>query len=289
MAGQLKFCITTLTCNNRATLIPTIRSFFENTTPPALTWFVLLQGCADSHVENVKKLCEEYEKLYPQVVFDLIISKENLGLSKGNNILVTYAQEYTYIANIEDDWYCLPQSITGLSKDWLITCLKFLDDNPHVSTLFLRKYVDAADKYKYAWTRDITYINHKHKNNFNASARMKGPPPSHTTYVDGIKFQEIPRFLFTFNPCIFRRKDYAMKGVFPFPSHDDVRKPDAAVKAGQTTDWSLTQEGAIKHWGWCEAMSMEKTRDLITYNVHSGTHGHMDEFRPVLKAKGIDC
>jgi hypothetical protein len=284
---EKKFAITTLTCNNRATLIPTIRSLMVNTVLPPTRWFILLQGCTSNHVENVKQLCEEYERAYPQLQFDLIISEKNLGLSKGNNILIKYSQDYDYIMNIEDDWICLPESITSLNGNWLLTCLQFLESRPNVSTLFLRRYVDAADKEKSAWTRDVYYYGHKYRDNFNASRKMKGPPESHTVHLNEVKFQEIPKFTFTFNPCIRRHLDYVNKGVYPLDEFSDIRKAPQAVKDGQSVQWKMTQYGDVPQWGSCESIAMEKTRDLITYNVGSGKFGHAEDFYPVLEQQGI--
>ena len=227
---EKKFAITTLTCNNRSTLTAAIRSMMENTTLPETRWFIVI-GRTSNHVENIKQLCEEYERQYKQLQFDLIISEKNLGLSKGNNILVKYAEDYQYIMNIEDDWVCLPESMTGLNKNWLTTCLEFLDSRPDVSTLFLRKYVDDADKWKSAWTRDVYYYGHKHHDNFNAAKKMKG---SHTVYRNEIKFQEIPKFCYSFNPHIRRHLDYVNKGVFPLDTFNDIRKAPPEVKAGET-------------------------------------------------------
>jgi len=85
-----------------------------------------------------------------------------------------------------------------------------------------------------------------------------------------IIFQHIPYFLFTFNPHLRRNADYYRCGVFPLPEYSDI--------STRQSEWKLTGNGDAKNWGWCEALSMEKTRDLVTYNVGSGIFGHYEDW-----------
>lgn len=266
------FAIATLTCNDRVTIFDTIQSFFENTDVDHLPirnskmgWQIFAQGCTDDHLSKLKKITSELEKKY-QVNFMIKLSKENLGLSKGFNVLNKYVSNFDLVLNLEDDWHCLPRSITGLSREWLSNCLSFMVEHSEVSTIFLRKYVDDREKAQYAWNRHVRYVNHKHANNFNYVAKMKN---SKIIHHSGVKFQHIPEFLFTFNPCIRRNCDYGV--VFPLDEFPDVNN--------RRDNWSTTQYGDVPKWGWCEAQAMEKTRHLITYNFASGVFGHFEDWQ----------
>lgn len=286
------FALTTLTCNNRLTLFPVIQSVFRNCTWPKGTfWFIVLQGCSAEHVAQVVKTfrecmggsrCQVKEfGASHTVIFNtricvhLLCIPENLGLSKGNNVLAVAARSFKYVMFVEDDWYALPEEITHVVPNWVSACLSFLETNPTVSSLFLRKYATEAEKFQYGWTRQIGYVCHRFAENFNYAANMKN---SKVMTHDGIKFQHIPNCLFTFNPCIRRNKDYYEAGVFPLPEFADVSK-----RQGQ---WNATKEGEIHEWGSCEALSMEKTRHLQTFNVAAGLFGHFEDFQTILAERG---
>ncbi len=263
---KMSFTIATLTCNDRESLFLTIESFCKNTNINC-DWHIFLQGCTGEYLNRVTQFIEQFKN----VQFHLKTHQTNLGLSKGQNVIADMVKEYEYVLQLEDDWYCLPEKITGLSKEWLETCLQFLEKNKHVSTLYLRKYVDEMEKFKYAWTRHVEYKNHVYKKNFNYAKKMEG---SDTRVFQEIKFQHIPQFLFTFNPCIRRNTDYYKVGVFPLLELKDINS-----KRGE---WLATTPEDVPMWGWCEAIAMEKTRNLITYNVGSGIFGHQEDWQKVV-------
>ncbi len=267
------FAIATLTCNDRETLFDTLQSFFDNTDIGHITilndkvvWCIFIQGYTDEYLHKLETKTAEYESSY-DVQFNLVKSRENLGLSKGANKLAESVKDYDLVLHLEDDWHCLSSDITGLSKQWLETSISFLIENHNVSTLFLRKYVDDREKQQYAWSRHANYTNHKHKDNFNYAEKMKG---SNVIDHRDVKFQEIPKFLFTFNPHIRRNHDYYNVKVFPLDEYPDVSNRRGA--------WKLTQYGDVPKWGWCEAQAMEKTRELTTYNVGAGVFGHNEDW-----------
>lgn len=258
----MEFVITTITCNNRNTLQLMIKSFMENTIfSKKYKWVILMQGNSNEYLDNFKIFLKQYEN----IEFELIILNENIGLSKGMNILNNFVSDYVYVLHLEDDWICLPYSTTNCDKNWLDTCLQFLNKNPSVATLFLRKYIDEDEKFRYGWTRTIPYYAHKNRDNFNYRDKMIN---SDIQYLNNIKFQHIPKFLFTFNPTIRRNYIYYDK-VFPLIEFEDVSRQ----KMHEDSD----------KWGWCEALTMEKTIDMVTYNVACGIFGHYDDWYNKLK------
>lgn len=307
-----RFCVSTLTCNDRDTLKGTFTAVLSNTrVSDPLEWFLLLQGCTPQYVAEIAGFLEESlsavytfqhavyrkgirapEKLWvkqngqetkqeeekpatstkPVIRVGMYVVEQNLGLSKGNNLLCDLVKEYEYVLNVEDDWTLLPEKMTQCPPTWLTTCLTFLDANRDVSTLFLRKYATAQEKWQYGWTRVISYRDHQYRNqNFNWAAKIKG---SDVKMCGDLKFQHIPTFLFTFNPAIRRNADYYKANVFPLNEFEDVNR--------RRNEWKQTQEDTIVKWGWCESLAMEKHRDLKTYNVQSGCFGHYEDWAPLL-------
>lgn len=269
------FAITTICCNNRQTLFDVLDSFVIRTRAPETKWIILLQGCNNEFVAKIQERARLITNSQSLITFDFIVLKDNIGLSKGANLLAEKSRSYRYVLHVEDDWLCLPTAITGSNYMWLTTCLEFLESHHKVSTLFLRKYSSDQEKHQYAWNRTANYQCHSRTGHFNYAAKMKD---THIEVYKDIKFQEIPHFLFTFNPCIRRNEDYHRVGVFPLNVYDD------AIKKERENQWTQTQYGDAPNWGWCEAFAMEKTYDLITYNVAAGIFGHHEDWIAKLKA-----
>jgi hypothetical protein len=69
--------------------------------------------------------------------------------------------------------------------------------------------------------------------------------------------------------------------VYPLLEKQDIR-------IGNEKNWNMTQYKDVPEWGWCEADAMEKTRNLITYNVQAGIFGHYEDWLPLLDNKLIN-
>ena len=83
---------------------------------------------------------------------------------------------------------------------------------------------------------------------------------------------EIKNFLFTFNPVIRRNKDYIEKNVYPLPEYNDK---DEIIEFKDDSLYEKKHEN--DRWGWCEANTMEKIRDLRTYMYENGIFYHFDD------------
>ena len=299
----LKIAITTLTCNDRNTLRGSIRAFMANTCflsekkKIEIEWYILLQGCTSAYItlfitfikESFICECLEYESKITEkkrkfhckqkneiksnfCKFHLLIVDQNLGLSKGNNLLCEQTCSYRYVLNIEDDWLLLPFAITRCPSTWLWSALQFMELHTDVSTIFLRKYATEKEKWQYGWTRSISYNNHKYaQQNFNWKQKMCG---SERIVQDGLVFAHIPHFLFTFNPAIRRNEDYYKACIFPLNEFEDINHRRQA--------WAQTKEDTITRWGWCEAFAMEFHRNLKTFTLQSGSFGHFEDWVPHL-------
>ena len=77
----------------------------------------------------------------------------------------------------------------------------------------------------------------------------------------GIMFAHIKFFLFSNNPLLIRNADFHQKGVYPIP----VFAKDSKA------------EGSNTHWGYCEAVMMERTRDLTTFRFNEGIFFHDED------------
>jgi glycosyltransferase involved in cell wall biosynthesis len=252
------FAITTLTYNDRSSLIKVIDSLTKELikTKIIIKWYLLLQHCSGGFIANVKKALSN---LPDNVIYNLMIYEENLGLSHANNILIEKTKCFKYVLHVEDDWILLENRVKSNDHpSWIDMCVAYMELNKDLSTIFLRAYNNEKEKWQYGWTRTIPYVCHKHPNNFNFEAKMKDLVPD---IFSGNKFTEIPTFMFSFNPCIRRNEDYH-KTVFPLVEFDKDQK----------------DENKNIHWGWCEAVSMEKIRHLKAVWLNQGIFGHYEDW-----------
>ena len=193
----------------------------------------------------------------------LLRHTENLGWSKGMNELYNnlVMRQFQYVLHLEDDWICY-QDVEE-SSSWFDDCCMYLHLHPDVSTLFLRKYMTDQDKHMYGWTRNIYYQCFTHPNPFNYQEKIKSQPKLE---FRSLTLRRIPEFLYSANPTLFRLAHYLEKGVFPFPEFQD-----ASMKQGE---WKTTTMEDATQWGFSEAISMEKIRDLVCMNVNKGFFYH---------------
>jgi len=246
--------LTTVTYNDRFTLPKVVTAFFNGTNVPAETkWYMVLQNCSDDFANEIIELCKD------KITLVMIRFAKNIGLSKAMTYVIEQTKYFKYILNIEDDWILLP--CQRKDKDWLTTCVSFMEEQKHTSTIFLRAYANDKEKKQYGWTRHIGYVNHCFPDNFNYCQKMK--EANTTIEHKNNDFALIPKFLFTFNPCLVRNEDYH-KCVYPLRQYSqDQKDPN---HNGQ--------------WGYCEALAMEKTRHLYTYWFNEGIFGHHEDWFP---------
>lgn len=272
MSNDHKLALTTVTYNDRKSLLKVFRRFlsYTDTTLLPFTWYVALQNCSDEFVQQVIDIFKEYASLSTsgQLSITLVLCrfKQNIGLSKAMSYLIEKTKRFELTLNIEDDWILLDTHVP--SSRWLDASVKFLDTHADASAVFLRAYAGSSDKHQYGWTRTIPYKCHEFKDNFNYEQKMKDHVEIVTqTLPDDVenKFQLIPDFLFTFNPVVTRNSDYH-KYVYPLPKFANDQK-DPQYQA---------------NWGCCEAVVMERTRKagLRTFWLNQGIFGHNEDFFP---------
>ena len=208
LLNKMSFGITILTFKNNEILFSTLRHLVERTNFIKNTEVhILAQCCSKAYIKTLETICKAYDN--PCIVkFILHTTDENLGVSKGGNLLFNHTKHIEFILNLEDDWVLITDN-----KDWLIECYDRIDSKNQISTIALRKYGSDREKWQYGWTRTIPYLCHIHQNNFNYSEKLKD--------TDNPKFKEIDHFLFTFNPVIRRNEDYVKVGVYPLPEFED--------------------------------------------------------------------
>lgn len=255
--GNTKVGISTLHCNDRNAIFEVIESFAQQTSSRDFTWVVYSQGCSSQHNEQIRQTFLRFHFQY-----ELIEHAENLGWSRGMNALYDYMgfEKFDYVLHLEDDWICHPETN---NLDWFDDCCIYLHLHPDVSTLFLRKYISDEDKYMYGWTRNIFYQCFTHPNPFNYHEKIKSES---TLSFRSLSLRRIPEFLYSANPTLFRLKHYQNKKVFPFPEFQDI-----SAKQGE---WKTTTMQDAPQWGFSEAISMEKIRDLTCINVNKGFFYH---------------
>ena len=243
---------TTVTYNDRATLPRVISAVLATTEfPEGTKWYFILQNCQSTFCDNIVQLCKG------KIEAVLICFANNIGLSKSMAFVIEQTKYFDYILNVEDDWQALATHVPN--KQWLLTSLRFLEEQKNVSIIFLRAYSGDAEKFQYGFTRVIPYVCHKHKDNFNYQAKLE--TAEKIKYAENITYVHIENMLFTFNPALFRNSDLH-KYVCPIPIFD----LDSKAK------------GNNANWGGCEAYLMERTRDLKSMWLNEGVFGHLEDF-----------
>jgi glycosyltransferase involved in cell wall biosynthesis len=263
----MNFAITSLTHNDNYLFLHTLSNFLCNTNfkldnihnfTHNLHFYILLQNCSKAFTNAIHSTIKYYNQPNFNLSFHILEESSNLGIAKANNKLAELTKDFTFVLHLEDDWILSPTLLNKNKdyKNWLLHSLHFLLKNPNVSTFVLRKYNSETEKYKYGWTRNIPYMCHTYKDNFNYQNKCINPTTIFTDFNTGYNVIQIEHFLFTFNPVIRRNKDYYNSNVFPLVEYDD-----------QDSSEDLKNKGQHSHpnWGFCEAFSMEKTRHLTTY------------------------
>jgi hypothetical protein len=273
---QETFAITFLTHNNGPQLASCLRDFFAKTQiselpTQSVTVHVLIQGCSTEYTDIIRNLCQNLETTY-SVAVHVHEYAENLGLSKANNRLYELTKDDTYVLHMEDDWFAYETD-----PKWLQAALTRMQANPTLSTIALRKYGSEKEKWDYGWTRTIPYNCHVHPGNFNYANKLGEPIVWHVGSSE-FCFRLIEHFLFTFNPVIRRNADYISAGVYPLPEFNDVENQETFDAEGKKLHNSY-------HWGWCEALTMEKIRHLNTEWLSEGVMVHYDDWKSVIQEK----
>ena len=277
--------VTILTHNDNHLLFYTLKQLFNNTNfnqdstgnvsatgnVPVTTFFVLLQSCSKAFVKATEYLFKSNDTIDSsnrKFKYNIINEESNLGVSKANNKLADFTKDYKYVFHLEDDWILYKSD-----REWLNNCIYYLETNNDISTIALRKYGNDQEKYQYGWTRTIPYTCHQFKDNFNYQTKLKNEIDIFSTTFP-FKMTEIEHYLFTFNPTIRRNKDYYNCGVYPLPefNYKDTNE-DLSIKGVHTGD----------SWGYCEALTMEKTRELKTVMMNEGCFIHFDDWINVLR------
>lgn len=247
--------ITYLTHNDNYLLLYNIREFICNTNLNKCYFYILLQDCNKAFINSVKNIFNMYNVKDYQ-----ILNVNNMGLSKANNLLAKSTENFEYVLHLEDDWI-----LYDIHREWLNICVDFLENNKDVSTIALRKYGSDREKFSYGWSRTIPYRCHVYKDNFNYQNKLSKKIGN---------FTEILNYLFTFNPVIRRNKDYYNCNVYPLPEFNDFDTKEDLFNKGSHSG---------EYWGFCEALTMEKIRDLKTYMYKEGCFIHFDDCIEILK------
>jgi O-antigen biosynthesis protein len=268
--------VTFLSYNDNELLIPTIKEFLNGTDFDGVEFEVqiLVQCCSKAYIMSIEALCKSYKNY--RII--LHTEEQNLGVSRGGNFLYNETRDSKYVLHIEDDWM-----LYKADRNWLKASIQRLENNSNISTIALRKFGTDKERFDYGWSRNIPYVCHQHKDNFNYQDKL-GDTEMEFVF-DGIGFRNhnfvpIRNFLFTFNPVIRRNADYLKCGVYPLPEFDD----------GDNSNVMYVENKKIhtnEKWGWCEAISMEKTRELNTEMYESGIFVHFDDWIEELKSEGL--
>lgn len=251
--NNLNFTIATLTCNDRAVLFDVIDDVFSYTNLFNVNWIIYAQGCSERFIEKIK------EKFYEKPCFlNLIVHPINTGYSKGMNAVWDAVKDYKFVLFLEDDWRLSPDT----NKEWLNISIQLINERPELDIIYLRKYLTDQEKWQYGWTRNIHYKCFEGRLRFNYQEQMKN---LFLLTYNSLHFQQIPNFMYTANPCIYRTDTYKRLNIFPMLEFDDIHN----VKG----EWNDSSKLSDK-WGYSEALSMEKTADCFVLYLCDGIFYH---------------
>jgi hypothetical protein len=262
------FTIATLTCNNREVLFNVLREVLHNTdwNSLALTlsidrpieWMIYAQGCSPEFLDRIRE-CFHNSPIFLR----LIVNPLNEGYSRGMNNVWKNVCDNDYVLFLEDDW----RLASDVPANWLSTCLQLVKERSEIDIIFLRKYLSDYEKWQYGWTRHIPYLCFEGRLRFNYEATMCSTQPFE---YSGLVFQQIPQFMYSANPCIYKVESFRRCGVFPMHEMNDKHEVQ-----GQWDDSSKVVSGEFgNQWGCAEALSMEKTQDLYTLYLKDGVFYH---------------
>jgi hypothetical protein len=243
--------IATLTCNDRESLFTTIDRLASSTDLSGFTWTIYAQGCTQPFLDAVKARMEAWA-----IPLTLVKSPVNQGCSRGFNRLWSLVEDAEIVLNLEDDWYL----VDGVPHNWLQVCAQLMSERPEVDILSLRAYGSKEEMWQYGWTRSIPYRCFHGRERFNYASRL-GPARE----IGGLQFREIPEFLYTNNPCLYRVVAYKRVDIFPLEEFNDSH--------GAQNRWGDSSLLA-SNWGYAEALAMEKTVGLTTLYVGEGLFQH---------------
>jgi hypothetical protein len=174
------------------------------------------------------------------------------------NTLWNYCSVYEYVLFLEDDWRLWDQA----PRNWLSVSCSILEERPEIDILFLRKYMSDHEKWQYGWTRHIPYQCFEDRLRFNYEDAMKSTEPF--TY-HGLTYQQIPHFMYSANPCLFKVAAYKKCNIFPMQEFNDKHSAHGT--------WNTSSDMSCE-WGYAEALSMEKTESLYTLYLKDGVFYH---------------
>lgn len=239
-----RFCVATLTHdapNRKKFLKQTIESFLKHTELSPVDWFIAINGSNDSWIE----LSNELKILYPKVNFTFLFNEKNLGPGGGINSVNKLVKQYQYVLFLEGDWLCLPKSISNIDKNWIDTCLQYLENNSKIDQILLRKYLHDVDDRQYGYNYWFS-----NKGDFGIKQ---------STTLNNIKFIDLIKKEYTNNPVIRRNQKFYDVEIFPLDEYEDEIK-------------------GKENWGKAEILAEHKGFKLGSTYMSFGNFVHCDDW-----------
>lgn len=198
------FCVCTLTHSTKGrgeALRYTIKTFMDDYIHTPFEWFIWVNITDDDINETLEWAKKEYEG---RVHFNIHISDKNLGPGGGINRLNELSKAYEYSFFIEGDWITVPHRVSGFSHHWIQNSINFLERNPDIDHVQLRRYLDDLDDRQYAiapWIRPENVERIEEGEN---------------------RFVVMKERMYTNTPCLRKMSAYYAKGVFPLNEYYDA-------------------------------------------------------------------
>jgi len=217
------FCICTLTHSTEGrdiALKNTISSIMDNYHGDKFEWFIWI-NITNAKINEVLEWARE--TYVDRVHFNIHISEYNLGPGGGINRLNELSKEYEYSFFIEGDWLHVPGRIAGVSRNWIQNSIKFLEKNPEIDQVQLRRYLDDADHrmYTFGW------IDHKNVERVENCGDM---------------FYVLKERDYVNTPTLRRMSAYYKKEIFPLKEFGSSTENSKEVKGNP--EWGMAEISA---------------------------------------------
>lgn len=218
------FCIATLTHDGKDRpkyLQLTVDTLLENSNVNNVDWFIHCNGDNEDIKNVVNQLIEKHKS---RVTFHFSVSAINKGVGAGINQLNSFIKHFEYVLFLEGDWITLPSSISKLETNWIDMCLSYLNNNPHIDQVALRRYLHDVDDRQFGYGHWIKQDNIKAVN---------------SPFIDLVNKD------YTNNPHIRRNSKYYEVGIFPLPEFYNEQGEPTEIKGKEM-------------WGQAEIQSERK-------------------------------
>jgi len=209
-------------------------------------WYIFSNGSSAKVCDYLRHL--ERDQPHAAFEFHVQLHDVNLGCGAGINRCWEQTRAYEFVLFLEDDWLLVPESWSGVPRDWMTRLVRTMDSNRELSCVYLRTYVDAAES-----------AFHYHL----ANNERNGEPL--TTTAHGLPLRQVTNFNYSNNPHMRRNADFNGR-IYPLPEFLDANGCGTETKANR------------KLWGLAEIQAEKRMHGMTVFDLNPGIFAHYDHW-----------